>query len=303
MTENLTNPIKLKKNNPPKIVAIVGPTASGKTAYSIELAKELNGEIISADSRLVYKGFDITCAKPTLDERQGIPHHMIDIVSPDSEYSGGLYAKQARKCIYDILERGKTPIIVGGTGLYIRLLLENYIMPNVQPDRALREKLRTFPIEELYSKLKSLDEEGAQAIDANDKNKIIRAIEIIKGSGKSLREVRGISKDSEFDVQWIGRNYPRDILYKRINDRVEMMIEAGMVEETQELLKRYGRVPNLIYTIGYQEIILYLDGVLTFSEAVERLKQNTRRYAKRQLTWFRRNSAIRWNCYPEPLKK
>ncbi len=297
------NPTKLKSNKQAKLIAIVGPTASGKTAYSIELAKELDGEVISADSRLVYKGFDVTCAKPTLEERQGIPHHMIDIVSPDCDYSGGVYAKQAKKCIYDILERGKTPIIVGGTGLYIRLLLENYIMPDVQPDRALREELRTFSINELYSKLQDMDMEGAQSIDPNDKNKIIRAIEIIKGSGKPLSEVRGVRKDSEFDVQWIGRNYPRDILYKRINERVEKMIEDGMVEETQKLLKQYGRIPNLVYTIGYQEIILYLDGVLTFNEAIEKLKQNTRKYAKRQLTWFRKNSAIRWNCYPDPLKK
>lgn len=297
------NPTKLKSNKQAKLIAIVGPTASGKTAYSIELAKELDGEVISADSRLVYKGFDVTCAKPTLEERQGIPHHMIDIVSPDCDYSGGVYAKQAKKCIYDILERGKTPIIVGGTGLYIRLLLENYILPDVQPDRALREELRTFSINELYSKLQDMDMEGAQSIDPNDKNKIIRAIEIIKGSGKPLSEVRGVRKDSEFDVQWIGRNYPRDILYKRINERVEKMIEDGMVEETQKLLKQYGRIPNLVYTIGYQEIILYLDGVLTFNEAIEKLKQNTRKYAKRQLTWFRKNSAIRWNCYPDPLKK
>lgn len=292
--------VKCRKS---KIIAIVGPTASGKTAYSIEVAKSVGGEIISADSRLVYKGFDITCAKPSVEEREGIPHHMIDIVEPDFEYSGGLYAKDAKKCIYDILNRGKTPVIVGGTGLYIRLLLENYIMPDVEPDRELREKLREMPSDELYAKLVELDAEGAETIDSNDKKKIIRAIEIINATGKPLSAVRGVNEDNEFEVQWLGRNYPRDILYERINDRVDRMIEDGMVEETEFLLKKYGRIPNLLYTIGYQEVIAYLDGVLTFNDAIERLKQNTRRYAKRQLTWFRRNSAIDWNYYPELLRK
>jgi len=294
---------KTMKIQKPKVIAIVGPTASGKTSYAIKLAQECGGEIISADSRLVYKGFDTACAKPTLEERHGIPHYMIDVVTPDTEYSGGLYAEEARKLIADILNRGKVPIVAGGTGLYIRLLLENYIMPKVEPDWNLRETLNNLPAEDLYQKLQSLDDEGAQMINANDKKKIIRAIEIVRATGKQLSEVRGVDDNSEFDVQWIGRNYPRDVLYKRINDRVEMMIEQGIVEETQQLLKKYGRIPNLIYTIGYQEIIAYLDGSLTFGEAIEKLKQNTRRYAKRQLTWFRQNPSICWNCYPEPLKK
>ena len=287
----------------PKVIAIVGATASGKTAYSIELAKQIGGEIISADSRLVYKGFDITCAKPTVEEREGIPHYMIDIVEPEADYSAGLYAVEAKKWIYDILNRGKVPIVVGGTGLYFRLLLENYIMPNVEPDYALREELNKLSVEELYSKLTKIDNDGALTIEPNDRKKLIRAIEIVQISGKPLNEVRGVSDESEFDVEWIGRNFPRDVLYSRINQRVDNMIELGMVEETENLLKKHGRVPNLIYTIGYQEVISYLDGVLSFEEAIERLKQNTRRYAKRQLTWFRKNSAIKWNCYPELLKK
>lgn len=285
------------------MIAIVGATASGKTAYSIELAKRCNGEIISADSRLVYKGFDITCAKPSVEERDGIPHYMMDVVSPEVDYSGGKYVKEAKKCIYDIINRGKTPIVVGGTGLYFRLLLENYIMPEVKPDYELREKLNLLPVEDLYDKLYELDPEGARTIELNDRKKLVRAIEIVSVSGKTLREVRGVSADSEFDVEWIGRNFPREILYQRINDRVECMIEAGMVEETQKLLAKYGRIPNLVNTIGYQEVIAYLDGVLTFNEAMEKLKQNTRRYAKRQLTWFRKNAEIKWDCYPEILKK
>lgn len=285
------------------MIAIVGATASGKTAYSIELAKRCNGEIISADSRLVYRGFDITCAKPSVEERDGIPHFMLDVVSPDVDYSGGKYVKEAKKYIYDILNRGKTPIVVGGTGLYFRLLLENYIMPEVKPDYVLREKLNLLPVEDLYDKLYELDPEGARTIELNDRKKLVRAIEIVSVSGKTLREVRGVSADSEFDVEWIGKNFPREMLYQRINDRVECMIEAGMVEETQKLLAKYGRIPNLVNTIGYQEVIAYLDGVLTFNEAMEKLKQNTRRYAKRQLTWFRKNAEIKWDCYPEILKK
>ncbi len=285
------------------MIAIVGATASGKTAYSIELAKENNGEIISADSRLVYKGFDVTCAKPSVEERSGIPHYMMDIVSPEFDYTGGIYVREAKKCIYDIIRRGKTPIVVGGTGLYFRLLLENYIMPEVSPDFELREKLRKLPVEDLYNMLLELDSDGAQTIEQNDRKKLIRAIEIVTTLGKPLHEVRGVSDENEFDVEWIGKNFPRDILYKRINDRVELMLEAGMLEETKNLLAEYGRIPNLLHTIGYEEMISYLDGIVTLEEAVEKLKQNTRRYAKRQLTWFRKNTLIKWDCYPTILKK
>ena len=289
--------------NKPKVIAIVGATASGKTKYSIELARSINGEIISADSRLIYKGFDIECSKPSIDERAGITHYMIEIVEPEFDYSAGLYAEEAEKFIYDIASRGKIPIIVGGTGLYFRLLLENYDPPKVAPDYKLREELRQLSGEELYSILSSYDPEGAGTIDPNDRKKLIRAIEIVKLSGRKLSEVRGVRKENKFDVEWIGCNYPRDVLYERINKRVDKMLEEGIIEETKHLLEIHGRVPNLIYTIGYQEIISYLDGLKSLEEAVETLKQNTRRYAKRQLTWFRKNPEIKWNCYPEVLKK
>lgn len=301
MTKNLSE----QKNNTdkPKVIAIVGATASGKTAYSIELAKKINGEIISADSRLVYKGFDITCAKPTIEEQDGIPHHMIDIVQPESNYTAGLYAKQARKLIYEITARGKIPIIAGGTGLYFRLLLENYEPPKVKPDYNLREKLQKLSTPELYDSLLELDADGAKTIEANDRKKLIRAIEIVKIGGKPLSQIRGINEQNEFDVEWIGRNFPREELYERINKRVDIMLENGMIEETKALLKKHGRIPNLVCTIGYKEIISYLDGIVTLEEALEQLKQNSRKYAKRQLTWFRKNPNIKWNCYPEPIKK
>lgn len=295
MTENLT---KRKQ----KVIAIVGATASGKTAYSIEFAKEINGEIISADSRLVYKGFDIACAKPSIEERYGIPHHMMDIVEPEFDYSAGLYELDAKKCIEDIISREKTPIIVGGTGLYYRVLLEHYNLPKVEPDYAYREELKKEETAELYSRLTKLDSVCAEKIDSNDKKKIIRALEVIHITGKPMSEVQG-QKEAEYEVEWIGRNFPREILYDRINTRVDIMFENGIIDETKELLRRHGRIPNILYTIGYQEVIAYLDGTLTLEEAKDKLKQNTRNYAKRQLTWFRKNENIKWNHYPEKLAK
>lgn len=295
MTVNSTNRKK-------KVIAIVGATASGKTAYSIELAKQIDGEIISADSRLVYKGFDTACAKPTIEERDGIPHHMMDIVEPEVDYSAGLYEQDAKKCIEDIISRGKTPIITGGTGLYYRVLLENYALPKVEPDCEFRNIAKLEETPELYEKLKKLDPVSAAKIDSNDKKKIIRALEVIHITGRPMSEVQG-QKEPEFDVEWIGINFPRPELYERINKRVDLMFENGIIEETKELLRRHGRIPNIIYTIGYQEVIGYLDGELTLEEAKEKLKQNTRNYAKRQLTWFRKNEKIKWNHYPEKMKK
>ncbi len=288
------------KNPKPKVIAIVGPTASGKTDFAINLAQKTNGEVISADSRLVYKGFDIGTAKPTLAERKGIPHYMIDIVEPEVDYSSGLYADDAQKAISDILKRGKLPIITGGTGLYFRLLLENYDVPRIEPDYELREKLKEYSSEELHRKLQKLDAIRAAEIDPNDKKKIIRAIEMAEHLEKPLSEYK---KEPLYDVEWIGINCPRELLYERINKRVDLMIEKGLIEETKHLLKKHGRIKNLICTIGYQEMTAYLDGAITLEEAKDKLKQNTRNYAKRQLTWFRKNEKIKWNHEPVKLKK
>ena len=281
-----------------KVIAVVGPTASGKTAFAVDLAEKIGGEIISADSRLVYKGFDIGTAKPTLDERKGIPHYMIDIAEPEVDYSAGLYVHEAKRIIENIQSRGKVPIIAGGTGLYINILLMNYDLPKVEPDYELREALKLE--EDLPAILAELDPETAQLIDKNDRKKLIRAIEIVKTTGKPIQRRKN---NPEYEIEWIGLNYPRDVLYDRINRRVDLMFEAGLIDETKNLLQKHGRIPNLLYTIGYQEVIQYLDGLLTLDEAVDKLKQNTRRYAKRQLTWFRKNPAINWNVYPEKLKK
>lgn len=285
-----------------KVIAVVGATASGKTSYAIDLARKIGGEIISADSRLVYKGMDIGTAKPTIEEMQGIPHYMIDVVEPEFNYSAGLYAKEAKRCVEDIVSRGKVPIVVGGTGLYYRVLLENYDLPDVKPDYELRENLCKYSCKELLEMLLNLDEKAGNSVERNDKKKLIRYIEIIKLTGKPLDLARG-KRDKEFDVEWIGLNFPREILYDRINKRVDQMIELGLVEETQELLEKHGRISNITDTIGYREIISYLDGELSLDDAKDKLKQNTRNYAKRQLTWFRKNEEIKWNCYPERKKK
>lgn len=292
--------MRVEMNN--RVIAVVGATASGKTSYAIELAKKINGEIISADSRLVYKGMDIGTAKPTIDEMQEIPHYMIDVVEPEYNYSVGLYVKEAKKHITDIISRGKVPIVVGGTGLYFRVLLENYDLPDVKPDYELRKELSSYSYEELLEMLAKLDEKAANSVEKNDKKKLIRYIEIIKLAGKPLDLVRGV-KEKEFNVEWVGLNFPREILYDRINKRVDLMIEQGLIDETKKLLQKHGRISNITDTIGYREVLSYLDGELSLDEAKDKLKQNTRNYAKRQLTWFRKNEQINWNCYPDRKKK
>ena len=289
--------MKIKK---PRVIAVVGPTASGKTDYALELAERISGEIVSADSRLVYKGFDIGTAKPTLEERKSIPHYMIDIAEPEVDYSAGLYAEDASRAIDSIIERGHVPVVVGGTGLYFRLLLENYDVPKIEPDYEFRDKLREYPAEELYSMLKSKSMQRAAEIDPNDKKKIIRALEMAEHLEKPLSEYK---KEPLYEVEWIGLNFDRSDLYDRINRRVDKMINDGLVDETRNLLAKHRRIKNLVCTIGYQEIIAYLDGILTLEEAKDKLKQNTRNYAKRQLTWFRKNKAIQWNIEPVRLKK
>lgn len=276
----------------PKVIAIVGPTASGKTAMSIELAKKINGEIVSADSRLVYKGFDIASAKPTIEEREGIPHYLIDIVEPEFDYSVGNYHDDARKAIYEIISKGKTPIVVGGTGLYFRILLENYNLPRVEANYELRAELDKKEKEELLEELKQLDKITYERLFDSNKRRIVRALEVIKLLNKPISEME-IEKEPEFDVEWkMPKMESREWLYNRINKRVDIMVEQGLIDETKFLLKKHGRIKNFICTIGYQEILTYLDGEATLDEALDKLKQHSRNYAKRQLTWFRKNPEL-----------
>lgn len=280
----------------PKVIAVVGPTASGKTKLAIELAHKLNGEIISADSRLVYKGFDIASAKPTLEEREGIPHHLIDIVEPEFDYSAGKFADDAKIAIQDILSRDKTPIVAGGTGLYFRVLLEHYDLPKVETNYELRAKLEKRTREDLLEELEKVDKITYERVKDANFRRIVRAMELIALLEKPLSEVQ-IQKEPEYDVEWIMPEIPsREWLYDRINKRVDVMHEMGIVEETKALIKKHGRISNIIDTIGYKEILTYLDGESTLEEALDKLRQHTRNYAKRQLTWFRKNPNLKINC-------
>lgn len=278
-----------------KVIAITGPTACGKTKMAIELAKQIEGEIVSADSRLVYKGFDIASAKPTIEERGGIPHHLIDIVEPEYDYSAGNYYEDAKKAIYEIISKGRTPIVAGGTGLYFRILLENYDLPRVESNQKLREELNKRDKSDLLEEIKVLDSMAYERLKNSDKRRLVRALEVIKVLNKPFSEVSTL-KEPEFDVQWLCPQMPsRDWLYDRINKRVDLMVEQGVVDETKYLLKKHGRIKNFTETIGYREILTYIDGEATLEEAIDKLKQHSRNYAKRQLTWFRKNPELNIN--------
>lgn len=280
----------------PKVIAVVGPTASGKTKLAIELAHKLNGEVISADSRLVYKGFDIASAKPTMEEREGIPHHLIDIVEPEFNYSAGNYVEDAKRAIEDILSRGKTPIVAGGTGLYFRVLLEHYDLPKVETDFELRANLEKRSKEDLLKELEKVDKITYERVKDANLRRIIRALELIKTLKKPLSEIQ-LEKEPEYNVEWIMPEIPsREWLYDRINKRVDIMVEMGIIEETKNLIAKHGRIGNIVDTIGYKEILTYLDGQATLDEALDKLKQHSRNYAKRQLTWFRKNPNLEINC-------
>ena len=243
----------------PKVIAVVGPTASGKTKLAIELAHKYNGEVISADSRLVYKGFDIASAKPTIEEREGIPHHLIDIVEPEFDYSAGDYARDGKKAIEDVLSRRKTPIVAGGTGLYFRVLLEHYNLPQVDTNYELREELEQRTKEDLVEELKILDKTAYENLTPDtSKRRIIRILELIKTLQRPLSEIE-TQKEPEYDVEWIIPKMPsREWLYDRINKRVDIMYEQGIVDETKRLLEKHGRISNFTETIGYKEILMYL---------------------------------------------
>jgi len=288
-------------NNPskkPKIIAIVGATASGKTNISIQTAKILNGEIISADSRLVYRDFNIGTAKPSKEEMAEIPHHLIDVESPSETYTASRYKDEADTKIKEILNKNKVPIITGGTGFYVRVLLEGLNIPDVRPDEDFRQKMEDFVKEEgkeaLYEKLRESDPEMAEKLYPQDAFRIIRALEVQNVTGQKMSELQTIS-EPEYDVLYVGLNAEdRDFLYERINRRVLLMLEQGLVKEVQSLIEKYGRTNSLLKTLGYKEICEYFDGIYTLEEAVANIQQHTRKFAKRQLTWFRANKKINW---------
>lgn len=287
-----------------KIIAITGPSSSGKTKLAIEIAKKLGGEIISVDSRQIYKELDIGSAKPSIDEREGIPHYLMDIVDVNQEYTVADFCDDAKVKIQEIISKGKIPILAGGTGLYFRVLLQDFDLPRVAPNKELREELEKLSSEELYNQLIELDYDIAQKIHFNNKVKIIRALEVCKTLGIPMSKAQK-KKESEYDVLWFGLNAEnRDFLYDRINKRVDIMLEQGLLKEAENLFEKYGENKILLGTIGYQEFYPFFKGEVDLETATELLKQNTRRYAKRQISWFKANSDIHWfNIETESIEK
>ena len=285
-----------------KMLAIVGPTASGKTAVSIEIAKRLGGEIVSCDSMQIYRRMDIGTAKPTKEEMCGIPHHLIDAVEPDAPFSCAEYVSLAGEAVKDIAARQKCPILCGGTGLYLDRFLCGE-MEETHADEDLRASLFAFAEREgvaaLHERLRAVDPESADAIHPNNVKRVVRALEIFEQTGipKSEFDRRSQTVESPYNAVVIGLHYPRrEVLYERINRRVDMMLADGLLEETRRLLDEgvFARNQTAAQAIGYKELLGYFDGNETLAEAAENLKTATRRYAKRQLTWFSAKPYVRW---------
>ena len=278
----------------PKVIIICGPTASGKTALSIELAKKINGEVISSDSMQIYKDMDIGTAKPSKEEMQGIQHYLLDFVDPNQRYSVAEFKKDAERAIEEILAKGKTPIIVGGTGLYIDSLIYGIEYQDIELDQKYRQKLEERATKEgleiLYEEAKKIDSKAMEKISQNDKKRILRVLEIYKATGKTKteQEIESRKNGVKYDYKVFAINLEREVLYDRINKRVDIMIEQGLIKEVEELLKKYKEFPTAMQGLGYKEVVEYLQGETTRDEMIEKLKMETRRYAKRQITWFKK---------------
>jgi tRNA dimethylallyltransferase len=283
----------------PLLVAILGPTASGKTSLSLALARSLQGEIVNCDSVAMYREFEIGTAKPTAEERATAPHHLFDIVEPTGYITAGEYARQARQVLEDIKARGQVPIVVGGTGLYLRALLEG-LFPGPQRSEELRERLRERAAQKnsahLHKILRRLDAAAADKIHANDTPKLIRVIEVCLATRRQMTEMWGEGRDPlmGFTILRIGLNPDRDALYARINQRALGMFERGLVEETRQLLAKYGDPARPLASLGYKQAAQLLRGELTRDAAIAAAQQAHRNYAKRQLTWFRREPDVAW---------
>ena len=279
----------------PTVIVTCGPTASGKTKLGIELANKINGEIISADSMQIYKDMDIGTAKPTMEERKQAVHHLIDFISPDQRYSVSDYKKDATNEIKNIIKMQKTPIVVGGTGLYINSLIYNIEYSEIKTDLNYRERLNKLDNETLYKKAMEIDKEATEKLSINDKKRITRILEIYKSTGKNKTELEKESrKEPEFNYKVFVLSMNRELLYDRINKRVDIMIKEGLIEEVKKLLEKYNKFPTAMQGLGYKEVKYYLDGNCSKEEMIEKIKQETRRYAKRQLTWFKSYKNAIW---------
>jgi tRNA dimethylallyltransferase len=291
----------------PRIIAIVGPTASGKTDVGIAVARAVDGEVIAADSRTIYRGMSIGTAKPTGgrdyalgelgDERplmvEGIPHWGIDLVDPDETFTAAEFQAYADKKITDILKRGRVPILVGGTGLYISAVIDRPTFTDVPPNENLRAELATLSDNDLLEEIAAKDPDTAAIIDEKNRRRLERAVEILRESGKTLAEARS-KAPAKYDALQIGIEVDREKLYERIDSRVDSMIAKGLVDEVRELREKYGSDANAMTGIGYRQICEFLDGKMPLKDAIARIKYDSHHYAKRQETWFKRDERIAW---------
>ena len=294
----------------PTVIVIAGPTASGKTALSIKLAKELNGEIISCDSMQIYKEMDIGTAKVTKEEAEGIKHYLIDIVSPNERYTVSNFKKDSKNAIKEILNKGKTPIIVGGTGLYVDSLIYEIEYQDMEFDinyrNELMEKAETNEgLKELYEQAKTIDSKAMEKISSNDKKRIIRVLEIYKATGKTKTELEILSrqKEVEYNYKVFVVNMDREKLYNRIDKRVDIMIENGLVEEVEKIYNKYNEFPTAMQGLGYKEVVEYLQRKINKEDMIEKIKKESRHYAKRQLTWFRKDKNFIWLNSEDGIEK
>lgn len=280
-----------RKPSKPPLIVIAGPTASGKSALALELAKDLDGIILSADSRQVYQELDIGTAKPSREELATVPHRLIDIVPPTETFTVAQFRELAREEIAQAHAQGRMPILAGGTGLYIRAVLGGYAIPEVPPDAALRARLET--LDDPHAALAAVDPVSAERLHPNDRVRVIRALEVFHLTGKPISELQ-TREESPYQVAFLVLGWPRETLYDRINRRTLQMFEMGLSDEVRALAKRYGPDLPLLSTLGYAETLKWHQGELSQEEAIALIQQNTRRYAKRQLTWFRREADAIW---------
>ena len=282
------------------IIAVVGPTGVGKTKMSVALAKKYNAEIISCDSMQIYKKMDIGTAKPTMEERQGVPHYMIDVVKPNQRFSVAEYKKGALEAIETILAKGKVPIIVGGTGLYIDTLVYGIDYPDIETDLAYRKELEkraeTEGLAKLYEEAYQIDPEAMEKISSNDQKRICRVLELYQATGKTKTqlEIESRKKGVPYEYHVFALGMKREKLYERINQRVDLMIEQGLIEEVEKIWKAYSEFPTAMQGLGYKEVVAYLQKEITKQEMIDKIKMETRRYAKRQITWFKKNKETIW---------